>query len=93
MDDRYIRAARICGGDYPNLVSDSEKCKPTTTGEKAWDPHLCGTRHVSGYVIQTSDAEIGHVENFIIDDEMWAIRYLIIDTQDWWPGGERSWLP
>jgi hypothetical protein len=32
------------------------------------------------------DGEIGHVEDFIIDDEMWAIRYLIIDTQNWWPG-------
>jgi len=29
---------------------------------------------------------IGHVEDFILDDETWTIRYLIIDTRDWWPG-------
>ncbi|MDD2321401.1 MAG: PRC-barrel domain-containing protein [Geobacteraceae bacterium] len=44
------------------------------------------TRVVSGYHIQAEDGEIGHVEDFIIDDETWAIRYLIVDTQNWWPG-------
>jgi len=41
---------------------------------------------LSGYDIQASDGEIGHVEDFIIDDETWAIRYLVIDTQNWLPG-------
>jgi hypothetical protein len=41
---------------------------------------------VSGYYIQATDGEIGHVDDFIIDDETWAIRYLIIDTRNWWPG-------
>jgi len=26
------------------------------------------------------------VEDFIIDDETWAIRYLEVDTRNWWPG-------
>jgi sporulation protein YlmC with PRC-barrel domain len=41
---------------------------------------------VSGYHIQAEDGEIGHVEDFIIDDETWAIRYLVIDTKNWWSG-------
>jgi hypothetical protein len=41
---------------------------------------------VSGHYVQATDGEIGHVEDFIIDDETWAIRYLIIDTRNWWPG-------
>ena len=73
-------------GDYPNIVRDPEKWKPTTPSEKGWDPHLRSTQHVSGYAIEATDGEIGHVEDFIIDDETWAIRYLIIDTQNWWPG-------
>jgi len=47
---------------------------------------LRSTRDVTGHHIQAVDGEIGHVEDFIIDDETWAIRYLIIDTQNWWPG-------
>ena len=30
--------------------------------------------------------DIGQVEDFIIDDETWEIRYLVVDTRNWWPG-------
>ncbi len=33
------------------------------------------------YDIQAADGEIGHVEDFIIDDETWSIRYLIIGQE------------
>ncbi|MGH7832403.1 MAG: PRC-barrel domain-containing protein [Candidatus Binatia bacterium] len=25
----------------------------------------------------------GHVEDFIIDDETWEIRYIVVDTGNW----------
>jgi uncharacterized protein YrrD len=50
------------------------------------DPHLRSTEDVTGRDIQARDGEIGHVEDFVIDDETWTIRYLIVDTQNWWPG-------
>lgn len=43
------------------------------------------THDMSGHYIQATDGEIGHVGDFIMDDETWAIRYLIIDTENWWP--------
>ena len=77
-------------GSYPYIVRDHEKRRDYTTAytqaQKAWDPHLRSTYDVSGHHIQASDGEIGHVDDFIIDDETWAIRYLIIDTRNWWPG-------
>ena len=72
-------------GSYPSIERDREKWRATIRDEKAWDPHLRSTHDVSGYHIQAADGEIGHVEDFIIDDETWAIRYLIIDTKNWWP--------
>ena len=50
------------------------------------DPHLRSTADVTGRDIQAKDGEIGHVGDFVIDDETWAIRYLIVDTRNWWPG-------
>jgi len=41
--------------------------------EVVGDPHLRSTEHVTGHHIQALDGEIGHVEDFIIDDETWAI--------------------
>jgi len=73
-------------GAYLYIARDPEKRIPPTKSEKVLDRHLLSTQDVSGYNIQAADGEIGHVDDFIIDDETWAIRYLIIDTRNWWPG-------
>ncbi len=68
------------------IVRDTQKRIESAQDEKMWDPNLRSTCDVSGHAIQGTDGEIGHVEDFIIDDETWTIRYLIIDTRNWWPG-------
>jgi sporulation protein YlmC with PRC-barrel domain len=74
-------------GSYPYIVREPEKWSESAKCEEVWDPYLRSTQDVTGHHIQAADGEIvGHVEDFIIDDETWAIRYLIIDTQNWWPG-------
>jgi len=73
-------------GDNSNIVHDPKMWGKSIQSEKSWVPHLRSTAVVSGYDIQASDGEIGHVEDFVIDDETWAIRYLVIDTQNWLPG-------
>jgi hypothetical protein len=50
------------------------------------DPNLRSVRDVTGYYIQAIDGDIGHVEDFIVDDREWAIRYMVVDTRNWWPG-------
>jgi sporulation protein YlmC with PRC-barrel domain len=48
--------------------------------------HLRSANAVSGYSIAANDGHIGHVEDFLIDDEAWSIRYLEVDTRNWLPG-------
>jgi len=50
------------------------------------DPHLRGCGAVVGYHLHASDGEVGHVEGFLIDDETWFIRYLVVNTSNWWLG-------
>jgi len=57
----------------------------STSGRRD-DPHLRSTRQVTGYHIHATDGEIGHVEDFIVNDENWAIRFLVVDTRNWLPG-------
>ncbi len=52
----------------------------------ARDPRLRSTREVRGYRVRSLDGEIGHVEDFIIDAEGGAIRYVAVDTRNWLPG-------
>jgi hypothetical protein len=50
------------------------------------DSRLRSARDVMGYYIEATDGDIGHVDDFLIDDSEWAIRYMIVDTRNWWPG-------
>jgi hypothetical protein len=50
------------------------------------DPHLRSLSAVTGYDIRASDGAIGHLENTLLEDKGWDIRYLIIDTRNWWAG-------
>ena len=50
------------------------------------DPHLRSMSAVKGYHIHAADGTIGHVENFMVDTDSWSIRYLIVNTGNWWPG-------
>ncbi len=50
------------------------------------DPHLRSCNAVIGYHIQASDGDIGHVADMLIDEQTWAVRYLVVDTSNWWLG-------
>jgi uncharacterized protein YrrD len=50
------------------------------------DPHLRSTAEVTGYHVHATDGDIGHVEDFLVDSASWGIRYLIVDTSNWWFG-------
>lgn len=48
--------------------------------------NLRSSREVCGYAIEASDGEIGHVEDFVLDDETFVLRYVVVDTQNWLTG-------
>ena len=50
------------------------------------DPHLRSCQAIVGYHIHASDGEIGHVDGLLVDEETWAIRYLVVNTSNWWMG-------
>jgi len=50
------------------------------------DPHLRSIAAVTGYHINASDGEIGHVKDFILEDADWSVRFLVVDTTNWWAG-------
>lgn len=47
------------------------------------DSHLRSSREVIGYEVMATDGPNGSVEDFVFDDETWAIRFLIVDTRKW----------
>jgi uncharacterized protein YrrD len=60
--------------------------RQATTGRLGGDPNLRSAREVSGYRIEATDGEIGHIDDLLIDDQTARIRYAVVDTRNWLPG-------
>jgi hypothetical protein len=73
-------------GGYPYLPRDRARWGRTASEPERGDRHLRNTQEVTGYHLLALDGEIGHVDDFIVDSETWAIRYLVAATRNWWPG-------
>lgn len=71
-------------GGYPDAVDTRNDVGPSAT--ETGDRHLRSEREVRGYHIGARDGAIGHVEDFLIDDDGWAVRYMVVDTSNWLPG-------
>jgi hypothetical protein len=73
--------------DYPSALYVEEEIREEAKEDLAEaDRHLRSVKEVTRYHIEAMDGEIGHVEDFILDDEAWTLRYMIVDTRNWLPG-------
>ena len=63
-----------------------DRAQAEAARHKSDDPHLRSCKAVAGYHIHATDGDIGHVQGFLVEDGTWAIRYLIVDTSNWWVG-------
>lgn len=70
----------------PGATENPAEREAMQAAREQGDLHLRSTREVSGYDIHAADGHIGHVEDFLVDDDDWTIRYLIVDTRNWLPG-------
>lgn len=52
------------------------------------DPHLRSCNAVKQYHVRATDGDIGHMDGFLVDENTWAVRYLIVNTSNWWLGNQ-----
>jgi uncharacterized protein YrrD len=84
-DPYWMNAAGVPGlwAPFPPAAIPSpavEAAASEPVDESKRDPHLRSVEEVSGYGIHAQDGEIGHVTDFIADDEAWRIRYMAVKT-------------
>ena len=73
-------------GSFPEDLAIPAPARSVSGERQSADSHLRSTAVVTGYRIEASDGEIGHVEDFVIDQGTWKIRYLEVKTRNWLPG-------
>ncbi len=69
------------GAPVPPIEAERER-----EAAQASDQHLLSASEVAGYGIQASDDSIGHLDDLLFEAESWAVRYIVVDTRNWWPG-------
>jgi hypothetical protein len=87
--DRYYLDSELllpAGGDFLMDPVLERELAGFGDGSDEGDPHLRSAKIVTGSHIHAKDGEIGHIENFLVDDDSWGVRYLIVDTSNWWFG-------
>jgi sporulation protein YlmC with PRC-barrel domain len=82
------------GGSMPFPVLDRKVLIEADKDDKRSDDdvHLRSTGTITGYHIHATDGEVGHINDFIIDDQSWKITSIVIDTHNWF-GGKKVLVP
>ena len=78
-DDDY-KGERLPISMYQVLESDDGMLPDKNSDD---DSHLRSTDEVMGDKIHAIDGEIGEVVDFLIDDSLWKIDYIVVDNGNW----------
>lgn len=81
-----VQLSREVGDARTPQEAADERARDAQSPRDRGDAHLRSSGEVTGYGIVALDGHLGHIDDFIVDDEAWRIRYLAVDTRDWWPG-------
>lgn len=90
--------AGFYGGGAAGMVTPVERRdeQDYDSANQANDQHLRSADEVEGYSIHAIDGEIGKVKNYIVDDQTWEIRFIVVDTGNWLSGNKvlisPSWI-
>lgn len=76
------------GAEYLVAQADHARAEVEAERREDGDSQLRSCNTLMRYHIEATDGGMGQVKDLLIDEETWAIRYLIVDTSNWWFGNQ-----
>jgi hypothetical protein len=52
------------------------------------DPQLRSGNEVMRYYVHATDGDIAHAQGILVDEKTWAVRYIVVNSSNWWLGHE-----
>ncbi|KPN90559.1 PRC-barrel domain-containing protein [Pseudomonas nunensis] len=84
MPDIYPRGDGLAPGGIG--VPHARKERTSAQPHENDGLRLRSCKAIIGYHIKAIDGEIGHVETLLINEDSWAVQYLVVNTSNWWLG-------
>lgn len=85
----YWRGPALWGDEiYPRALKSRNELAEIE-GDGGEETRLRSIDEVTNYRVHARDDNIGHVEDFLVEEDTWKIRYLVIDTGNWLQGSKR----
>lgn len=66
---------KVPGPAFPATPAPAERVEP-----EQGDPHLQSAKSILAYHVKCKDGSVGQVEDLLIDDETWFIRFIVVET-------------
>ena len=90
--DLYMSGFAYWGGMVPMAptqeMEEREDEIAQVMSQQNADANLRSVAEISRYYIHATDGDIGHLSDVLIEDSDWSLRYLIVNTSNWWQGKE-----
>lgn len=83
----------VADAQHKELSEKRALVESATDKDSRDDPHLRSCKEVIGYHIDAADGDIGHVHDMLVDERTWAVRYLVVNTNNWWGGRQVLIVP
>ena len=88
LTEQQVHTAPTLESHPPVALQDYQEIQRFVAWDAYWagvfdglpedDVHLRNTRAVTGHHVFGLDGEVGYVDNFVIEDATWSIRYLVV---------------
>lgn len=78
-----IAPPNLRGAMAPLASAERDPERKPGMADPGSETSLRSAREVTGYEVAALDGEIGRIDDFVIDDANWTIRYLIAETGRW----------
>jgi uncharacterized protein YrrD len=65
---------------FPTGAYTAEREYPSDSQD---DPHLRSAWDIAGYSVCARDGEVGKIQDYVMDDGVWHLGYLIVETGNW----------
>jgi hypothetical protein len=75
----FVSPQQLRNDEEGSPVAVIDLVEPTSGG-------IVDSRELFGIHLEALDGPIGHLDDLVVDEDTWRVRYVVVDPKNWWLG-------